>query len=287
MIGKLIAAVALVLLAGCAHEPPIVYPSIADKGHLVLIGGGPKPADVVQLYVDLAGGPKANIVVLPLASEDSREAGADYIDLFRAHGAGRVTVVQIDDRRDAYRAEYARIIGEATGVFFSGGDQSRIASRIVDTPILDAVRSVKARGGVVGGTSAGTACESDVMLTGAGDESTLAPHNMVVSRGIGLFEGVVVDSHFVARRRFTRLQSVVLEHPQLLGIGVDEGTAAWVKPDGTMEVRGLGAVVVYDASRAQTSVRNGKFVAPGMSTYSLTAGQQFDLRGRQVLASKP
>ena len=283
MISRTIAASAALLLAACAHEARVEYPAIGDKGHLVLIGGGAKPDDVIQLFVDLAGGPNADIVVLPLASEDSRQAGADYIDLFRAHGAGRVTVVQIDDRRDALRAEYASVVGKATAVFFSGGDQSRIASRIVDTPILDAVRAVKARGGVVGGTSAGTACESEVMLTGAGDDEELAPHNMVLARGIGLFEGVIVDSHFVARRRFTRLQSVVLEHPQLLGIGVDEATAAWVKPDGTMEVRGRSAVIVYDASRAAISVRSGKFVASGMSTYSLTARQGFNLRTRQVI----
>src|SRR4051812_32568291 len=100
------ARVAVMLAAGalaapaCVHEPVARYPSIADNGHLVLVGGGEKPDDVVQLFVDLAGGRQANIVVLPLASADSREAGGDYVRLFGAHGAGRVTVVHIDDRRD-------------------------------------------------------------------------------------------------------------------------------------------------------------------------------------------
>lgn len=280
---RLFGLAVLTLLVACARAPAPVQPSVAGRGNLVLIGGGAKPDDVIQLFVDLAGGASARIVVLPLASEEPREAGEEIARIMGEHGVRDVSVIQIDDRRDAWRHDYARAVRSATGVFFGGGDQRRIAARIVDTPILDALREVKARGGVIGGTSAGIACQSAVMLTGDGDESSLAPHNIATARGLGLFEGVVVDSHFVVRRRFKRLQSVVLEHPELLGIGVDEATATWVKPDGTMEIRGRGEVIVYDASTAAITVRGGMFEASGMKTHALTARQRFDLRTRRVL----
>jgi cyanophycinase len=205
--------------------------------------------------------------------------------LFGALGVADVRVIHIDDRRDALRPEYARVIGGASGVFFSGGDQSRIAARIVDTPVLDAVRAVKARGGVIGGTSAGTACQSAVMLVGAGNERRMRAGNIAVTRGIGLFEGVVVDSHFSQRRRFVRLKSVVLEHPSLMGIGVDEATAAWVKPDGTLEVVGRHSVTVYDAANAAISQSDeGDLLAPGLKEITLTEGQRFDLHTRERIA---
>ena len=190
-----------------------------------------------------------------------------------------MAVIQIDDRRDAVRAGYAQAIDGATGVFFGGGDQSRIASRIVDTPVLDAVRALKARGGVVGGTSAGTACQSAVMLTGDGDEGRVRAGNIAVTRGIGLFEGVIVDSHFVARRRYVRLQAAVLITPRSLGVGVDEATAAWVKPDGTFEVVGRGRWSSTrpggDAGARAGGRRRGRpsaGLAAGMKTNRLTQG---------------
>jgi cyanophycinase len=275
----------LVLAPACAHEPVHEAPTLADRGNLVLVGGGAKPPEAMRLFVDLAGGAGAHIVVLPLASGDSREAGADYVVLFGALGVADVRVIHIDDRRDALRPEYARVIGGASGVFFSGGDQSRIAARIVDTPVLDAVRAVKARGGVIGGTSAGTACQSAVMLVGAGNERRMRAGNIAVTRGIGLFEGVVVDSHFSQRRRFVRLKSVVLEHPSLMGIGVDEATAAWVKPDGTLEVVGRHSVTVYDAANAAISQSDeGDLLAPGLKEITLTEGQRFDLHTRERIA---
>lgn len=280
-----LAACLAALAGGCAHEPVHEAPPIGDHGNLVLVGGGSKPPEAMRLFAELAGGPRAHIVILPLASGDSREAGADYVVLFGELGVSDVRVVHIDDRRDALRPEYARIVREATGVFFGGGDQSRIAARILDTPILDAVREVKGRGGVIGGTSAGTACQSAVMLVGGGNERILRAGNVAVTRGIGLFEGVVVDSHFSQRRRFTRLKSVVLEHASLLGVGVDEATAAWVKPDGTLEVLGRNSVTIYDATQASvTRADDGDLAAQGLKEYTLTAGQRFDLHGHAPLA---
>ena len=277
------------MVIGCARAADVAEtPHGAPRGgHLVLIGGGSKPPDAMRLFVHLAGGPAARIVVLPLASGESREAGEDYETSFHALGAGLVRTVHVDDRRDALREPYVEAVRTATGVFFSGGDQSRIASRLLDTPMLIALREMKARGGVVGGTSAGTACQSEVMLIGAGNERVLVEHNIAVTRGIGLVDFAIMDTHFVARGRQMRLTSAVLEHPSLLGIGVDEGTAAWLRPDGTMQVLGASSVLVYDATHATHETgalgEGGALDARGLREHTLVAGQVFDLEKREVV----
>ena len=253
-------------------------------GHLLLIGGGSKPTPVVDKFIRLAGGASASIIVLPLASEDSREAGADYIKLFGERGATRVRVIQIDDRRDSLRAEYAEAIRSAGGVFLTGGDQKRIVDRILDTPIYDALVAMRARGGVIAGTSAGTACQSDPMLTGFGAEDAIRAGNIVTSRGLGFLEGVIIDQHFVVRQRQNRLLSVVLEHPDKLGVGVDEGTAIWVRPDRTLEVLGIGWVEIYDPAQAVIAHDSeGRLSAKGVTFHVLTTGQRYQLSTRTVL----
>lgn len=284
---RILALAIALALAACRHaaDVPETPRGAPRGGHLVLVGGGHKPEDAMRLFVRLAGGAAARIVVLPLASGDSREAGAEYEKMFGELGAGEVRTLHVDDRRDALREPYVEAVRAASGVFFAGGDQSRIATRLIDTPLLVALREMKARGGVVGGTSAGTACQSDVMIIGAGNERVLREHNIAVTRGIGLVDFAIMDTHFVARRRQTRLVAAVLEHPTLLGIGVDEGTAAWFRPDGTMQVLGERTVLVYDASRASIAHgEDGSLGVTGMREHALVAGQVFDLGRREVIA---
>jgi len=281
--------VACLSIIGCASNTNVSRRSVTragpQGGHLVLIGGGKKPADVVELFVKLAVAHGPYLVVLPVASEDPEAAGADYVDLFSAHGARDVRVVHIRDRRDAHRQAYVDTIRGAGGVFFTGGDQKRIGAWLVDTPVMDAIRAMKNAGGVVGGTSAGTACQSAVMLTGdAGDESVVRAGNIPTAQGTGLFEGVIVDQHFLARRRHNRLITAILEHPGNIGVGIDEGTAVWVKPDSTFRVLGESSVFVYDPSSAEVSVdAAGRISVSGMRTDVLVAGQAYDLKGRRRL----
>lgn len=262
--------------AGRAHAPP--------AGHLLLLGGGERPAGFYARLVALAGGARARIVVLPMASADSRATGEEYRRELVAAGAGSVEVVQVDDRDDAARADRIAAVANASAVFFTGGDQSRIAERLVDTPLYGAIAALYRRGGVVSGTSAGAACQSDIMLVGEGDERAVRAHTIVTRRGLGLFGGVIVDSHFVARQRENRLLAVVLEHPDRVGVGIDERTAVWVRPDGTFEVLGDGGVLIWDARRAHVTTRaDGQLGAADVRAQLLVAGQRYDLsRGRLV-----
>lgn len=242
------------------------------------------PPEVLKRFVELAEGGERPVVVLPMASGESRAVGEELREELVAAGATDVKVVHIDERRDAMEPEVVEEVRHAGGVFFSGGDQNRISQRLVDTPLLEALRELLERGGVVAGTSAGAACQSDVMFVGEGDETVLRAENIVTTRGIGLLPGTIVDSHFMARQRQARLMSLVLEHPELLGLGIDEGTAAWVKPDGTLEVMGQGWVVLYDASEARVALTEDKRQSvTGLVQHVLVAGQRFDLAQRRVL----
>ncbi|MBP1620247.1 MAG: Cyanophycinase, partial [Acidobacteria bacterium] len=240
---KLLFAVTTVLLAAvvaAAADPP--------KGHLVLIGGGDKPDAAMRKFVELAGGPAAPIAVLPTASELKKTGPNQKAQFEKEFGCTDVTVVPIKDRAQSFDEKYVKTLAGARGIFFSGGDQALIIRALRGTPAGDAVATAFAAGAVVGGTSAGTACQSPLMITGNGDFKVIKAGNVELWEGLGFFTGVIVDQHFVARQRQNRLISVILEHPELLGVGVDEDTAVWVKPDRTFEVIGASNVIVIDAA---------------------------------------
>ncbi len=257
------------------------------RGHLVLNGGGGKPASVLDTFVELAGGTESTIVVFPTASAEA-DTGEHYRGLFAEHDAAEVVVAEVRTREDAADPALAATVAAAGGIWFAGGDQRRITDALNGTPVGEAVRAAFARGAVVGGTSAGTACQSGLMITGEGDFTVITAGNVELSPGLGLFDGVIVDQHFVARSRHNRLLAVVLEHPELLGVGIDEATAVWVRPDGTFEVLGEGWVVVYDAAaaavhRAPRAGGGEALGVHGLTTHVLLPGEVFDLRGRRVV----
>lgn len=264
----------------------------AGRGHLVLIGGGEKPADAMQKFVELAGGTGAPIVIIPTASTDD-DAASYYEKLFRETlGCTRAVSLDIRKRVDAFRADYVEAAAGARGIFFGGGDQVRITEALLGTPVGEAVAASFAHGAVVGGTSAGTACQSRKMITGEGNFTVVRSRAVELKEGFGFLPGVIVDQHFVARKRLNRLLSVVLENPDLLGVGVDEETAAWVRPDGTMKILGKNCVVVVDARSAKVTVRPSGTGADalgvhGMRFHVLLPGELFDLTsGKVVPASR-
>lgn len=259
------------------------------RGHLVLNGGGDKPAEVMEAFVALAGGPDAAIVVFPTASGEP-DTPDYYLDLFEdGYGCTDVSVPLVYERNDAIDPELAARVRAAGGIFFAGGDQRRITRALLGTPVGDAVAEAFERGAVVGGTSAGTACQSPLMITGDGDFDVIADDVVELWPGLGLFAGVIVDQHFIARQRQNRLISVVLEHPDLLGVGVDEATAVWVRPDGTFKVLGEGSVMVFDAHESVIDRATGgdhtNLGVHGLVVHVLLPGEEFDLETRKPKAT--
>lgn len=272
--------------------PPAVAQAPSPMGHLVLIGGGEKPAEVMRKFVELAGGRDAPIVMIPTASSEA-DAAAYYEKLFREeYGCTNAVSLDIRKRADAGRADWAALARKARGIFFGGGDQIRITSALLGTPVGDAIAEAFSSGAVVGGTSAGTACQSEVMLTGEGDFSQIRTRSVETWQGLGFLpSGVVVDQHFIRRQRENRLLSVVLENPGLLGVGVDEETAIWVRPDDTFQVLGHSGVLVFDAKGASVS-RQPKDTGQdllgvhSLKLHLLLPGETYDLRTRTVGAPR-
>jgi cyanophycinase len=260
----------------------------ATRGHLVLIGGGEKPPEALRKFVELAGGPHALIVAIPTASTEP-DTGAYYVKLFREeYGCANVVALEIKSKADAMRADYAELARRAGGVFFGGGDQIRITNALLGTPVGAAIADAFNRGAVIGGTSAGTACQSDPMITGEGDFKVIRANSVELWHGFGFFRGVVVDQHFIARQRSNRLISVILEHPDLLGVGVDEDTAVWVRPDDTFQVMGWSCVMVLDAKGAEVTrkpVDTGLDLlgVHGLKVQILLPGERYDLVRRAVI----
>ncbi len=267
----------------------------AQQGELIIIGGGKRPPAVLQRFVReaLRYGP-GPILVLPMASAAPEEVGKSQAEELRRIGgeaaAGRVQVLNIT-RSEAFAESTLKRLRSAAGIFISGGSQSRFMDVVQNTPFEKVLRERYRQGAVIAGTSAGAAVQSKMMITG-GERfpldkdhpySVLRAGNIVFRRGLGLLPDVVIDQHFVARRRFNRLLSLVLEHPDYLGVGIDESTAIWVKPDRTFEVLGEHNIVVVDASHATISKPNPWLEAAGVRLQVLRAGAVYDLAKRQVL----
>jgi len=282
---------ALVLLALLATATPAA--AQRPRGHLFIVGGGSQSDSLVARFVQLAGGRgHARIAVVPMASGDAQASGDEKAAQLRDFGAD--AFVLLVTRAQAESASTARRLDNVTGIWFTGGDQTRLAPVLHGTPTLAAMHARYRAGAVVGGTSAGAAVISDSMLTGNqhppgdtlgyyGDEyPTIARGVIEIVPGLGFLSGVIVDQHFVRRERNNRLFAVVLERPSLLGAGIDESTALEVGPDGSWTVRGDGAVVVYDARAARITAPGRALGASGVRLHLLPAGTTFDPKTGRV-----
>ncbi|HEY7896671.1 MAG TPA: cyanophycinase [Gemmatimonadaceae bacterium] len=271
-------------------------PRAAPKGTLFIVGGGEQSKELVQAFVDLAGGTHANIAVVPTATEESAAAGREKVEDLESHGA-KAFVVDVS-RAQAQSDSIVKLIGTATGIWFGGGDQVKLADSLVGTAALNAMVARYEAGAVVGGTSAGAAVLSDSMITGNqkrpeadsigyyGDEfPNVARGAIQIAPGFGFIRNAIVDMHFLRRERANRLLAVVLERPSLLGVGIDEGTAVRVDPNGTWTVLGRSAAIVIDARDARvTGAGAPRLGAIGIHVSLLPAGSTYDPRtGRATL----
>jgi cyanophycinase len=265
----------------------------APRGHLLIIGGGARGDTILGKLVELAGGPRARIAVFPMASATPEETGRDYVEELLRAGAGAVFSLNVSHEEADTETAVAEMAG-VTGVFFSGGDQARHTRALLGTRLLARIHELHRAGAVVAGTSAGAAVMSRVMITG--DEKRPheeSPFDRVEAEEIVTTEGfaflpddVIVDQHFVKRRRNNRLLSVVLEAPGRLGLGVNEGTAIWVRPDGSLDVLGDGPVLVYDTGGARIEKNGYGLAAADLKVHVLGPGSSFDLKSRRVLLLK-
>ena len=241
------------------------------RGSLVIVGGAMRDPAIVERFVQLAGGPEAPIVVIPTAG-----GGQTYdqyypgLRAFRDAGAADLTVLHTTDREVADDPAFSAPLRRARGVWFPGGRQWRLADAYLGTRTQEEIAGVLARGGVVGGSSAGATILGSYLVRGDTATNTIMMGDH--EEGFGFLRDTAIDQHLLRRNRHFDLIEVIEAHPHLLGIGIDEDTAIVVQGD-EFEVMGQSYVVIYDRGRLLDS--GGRF-------YFLAAGDRYDLRRRQA-----
>jgi cyanophycinase len=268
LVASCLSTVALAVFASTQSPRP---------GPLVVAGGGGTTDDIAASVLRLGGGAEARMVLVPWASENP-DAGAESLEFWRGKGASKAEVVSEDALEAARQLEGAAII------WMGGGDQKVLVDKLRAKGLDAVVARRHKQGAVVGGTSAGAAAQSKAMILGGDSADLEVAKNggTALGEGLHLLEDAIVDQHFLKRRRFARLLSAVLDNPGLVGIGVDERTAAIVHA-GAIEVVGEGQVLVVDAREAKVErcEPGARHAATGMRLDLLRAGSRLRIDGRK------
>ena len=225
------------------------------------------------------------LVVATVASHEPEGYFESYQKGFDGFDVGELVELYIQDRSEASSPEKLKLLDGAAGVFFTGGDQLRISSQIGDTPVEHRIREIYEKGGIVAGTSAGASVMSETMLVKGTSSETHRIGDLHMAPGLGLVQDAIIDQHFAERGRFGRLIGAVAQNPRVLGLGIDEDTAAFIHHD-RFEVFGGGGVYVVDGEKVSYSNIAEERSDRALSLYDvkvhvLSAGDSFDLRSRR------
>jgi cyanophycinase len=267
----------LAMLPGLAQKNP--------KGKLFIIGGGSRPDDMVERMINEAGLRMGGYaIILPMSSSEPDSAVYYASEQFIKKGIAHIYGVQFVKGGNYPQAKIDSV-RHAKLIYISGGDQNRFMDVVLGTEVEKAIRDAYQNGSVVGGTSAGAAVMSKMMITGnelkhPDYQSTfrnIEADNIEIKPGLGLIENAIVDQHFIRRSRHNRLISAIIEYPEMTGIGIDESTAIVVSGN-ECEVVGESQVIVLQNTRRSRIVRNGKLGASEIKMTVLLPGDKFKIR---------
>jgi cyanophycinase len=220
-------------------------------GKLFIVGGGAMPEGMLKQFVTLAGGKDAKLVIVPTASKkaDDEASHATLLESYTKLEVASAVVMHTRDREEANSDEFLAPLREATGVWFGGGSQSLIAEAYVGTKFEEELNKLAARGGVIGGTSAGAAIQSRLMIASGNPVP-------VLKQGFDLLPDAVIDQHFAERNRKPRLVHTIDKNRDHFGIGIDEGTAVLVRGRQMMVIgKGNATVILPEgAGRPQKEI---------------------------------
>ena len=270
---------------------PAKVPEGGQRGWIVPIGGGEvkeQHAVILDRFVKLCGGRDARLSVIPTASKLA-DTGERYAAIFRELGAADVQVLDFDTRRDGDEKGRVATLAASNGVFLTGGNQLRLATVLGGTNVARALRELNARGGHIAGTSAGASFLSEHMIAFGEEDRTPHAGSVTLAPGLGLTNRVVIDQHFTQRGRLGRLITALAFNPFLIGLGLDEDTAAFIGPDQTVEVEGSGSLTIVDASKLKfSSMDRAKADDPvsmlGLTMHVLIRGTTYNLHTREASA---
>ena len=259
------------------------------RGILMPIGGAEDKLDnkvILSEFVEHAGGSNARIAIVPTASS-IESAGLRYKAIFLGMGVQSAEVVYIGSRDDANEGDSLDIVNEATGIFLTGGNQMRLSAIIGGTKFEQMVRERNAAGVIVAGTSAGASILSAHMVAMGSSGATPKLRMAQMFAGFGLISNVIIDQHFRQRDRIGRLLSLVAGNPGLLGLGIDEDTAAVIDPSGIMKVIGRHSITIVDGSHMVSDIfqvkRYGEITISDARLHVLGSDRSFDMTARKLL----
>lgn len=261
-----------------------------SKGYLVIIGGV-HTQEISKKFIELAGGENARVIIIPNAGLNPVYNSELHKKEFEELGAKADYLLFTRERADT--DSNLKKMEWANAVYFLGGDQSDLTRDMLGTKLLQKVYDIYNNGGVIGGSSAGAAVQSEIMITGnellnKDSSSTfvsIQKGNIETAKGFGFLKSAIIDQHFLKRKRHNRLITLMCEHPNLLGIAIDESTAIVVNPDDTFEVIGSNQVLVYDPTEAKNirEDKNGNLGITEIKMHLLIKGDKFNLNTKQVI----
>jgi len=251
-------------------------------GSLVIVGGAMRDPAIRERFLQLAGGPDAPIVVIPTAGGgDDYDEWTSGLQGWKRAGATDLTVLHTNDRAEADSEAFVAPLRRARGVWLNGGRQWHLADSYLNTRTHHEIWQVLARGGVVGGSSAGATILGEYLARGdtSGNTIMMGDH----TEGMGFLKGTAIDQHVLMRNRQFDLVEIIEQYPDLLGIGLDENTAIVVRGD-SFEVMGQGYVLIHDANAWVDGGPAGDDgpAGAGGSFYFLAPGDRFDMRTREA-----
>lgn len=274
----------LFILFGCFVFNSITGQGITSKGKLFIIGGGNKPASLLNQMISEAHFNEADyMVVLPMASSYPNQAITSMQKSMQQIGIKNCFGINFD-KNDTSNTLKIDSVRKAKIVFISGGDQNRFMEAVLNTPVEKAMRSCLENGGMIAGTSAGAAVMSAIMLTGnqkldtvySATFKTIRKNNVDTAQGLGFLRNAIIDQHFIIRSRHNRLLTAILEYPHNIGIGIDESTALMVQGNyGT--VFGESQVLVFRPGKHIKVAKSGRFSARDIKVDIFTEGERFKL----------
>ena len=264
----------------------------SDRGYIIPIGGAEEKLnnpEILDRFVEVCGGLDARIGIIPTASE-LEDTGRNYEKLFRKIGVKHARVLPFITREDCQDGVDVDYIEKCDGVFMTGGNQLRLSTTLGGTKVAQLIRRRNAEGMHVAGTSAGAAFMPEHMIAGGSEGSTPTPDMVTMAPGLGLTNAFIIDQHFRERDRLGRLLTALAYNPFAIGIGLDEDTAAFIRPGDELEVVGSGGITVIDPTHLSYSsmdrARKGEPVSLiDVTLHILVSGGRFDIASREAHAA--
>ncbi|MBC7743113.1 MAG: cyanophycinase [Bdellovibrionaceae bacterium] len=256
------------------------------KGTLIIIGGREDKEKDMEILKEIANQTgKAKLVIATIASRVSEEVWHDYKKIFADLGVKNTVHFTIERSEEARDQKNLALFDNVKTIFFTGGDQLKITTKLGGSPILEKIMEIYHTGGVIAGTSAGAAIMGKTMLVGSENAESHKVGNWMMAPGIGFVEDIIVDQHFAQRGRIGRLLGAVALNPGILGIGIDEDTAIIIK-DGNFKVIGSNAVYVVDGQKISSTNISEAAAEKTMSMHHvqlhiLANSEKFNLKSRK------